>query len=87
MTSILFLRHLSLKKKFRLEDGAGDFIWCLECFCVAGVSKGNIIVRRCVDRVIGLQRRDGAWTSGDGEEYSVSTTIGALKILRMYKVW
>jgi hypothetical protein len=71
----------------RLEDGAGDFIWCLECFYVAGVSKGNTVVRRCVDRVIGLQRQDGAWTSGDGEEYSVSTTIGALRILRMYKVW
>jgi len=71
----------------RLEDGAGDLIWCLECFYVGGVSKGNTIARRCVDRVIGLQRRDGAWTSGDGEEHSVSTTIGALRILKMYRIW
>jgi len=71
----------------RLEDGAGDFIWCLECFYAAGISKDSPIVKRCIDRVLGLQRQDGAWTSGDGEKYSVSTTINALRILKLYKVW
>lgn len=71
----------------RLEDGAGDIIWCLECFYVAGLSKDTPLVGRCIDRVIGLQRQDGAWTSGDGEEYSVSTTINALRILKLYNVW
>jgi len=71
----------------RLEDGAGDFIWCLECFYAAGISKDIPMVRRCIDRVIDLQRQDGAWTSGDGEKYSVSTTINALRILKMYNVW
>jgi len=45
------------------------------------------MVRRCIDRVIDLQKQDGAWTSGDGEKYSVSTTINALRILKMYNVW
>jgi len=71
----------------RLEDGAGDVIWCLECFYAAGISKDIPMVRRCIDRVIDLQRQDGAWTSGDGEKYSVSTTINALRILKMYNVW
>ena len=71
----------------RLEDGAGDFIWCLECFYAAGISKDSPIVKRCIDRVLGLQRQDGAWTSGDGEKYSVSTTINALRILKLYRVW
>lgn len=71
----------------RVEDGAGDFIWCLECFYAAGISKDTPTVRRCIDRVIDLQRQNGAWTSGDGEKYSVSTTINALRILKMYNVW
>jgi len=71
----------------RIEDGAADFIWCLECFYVAGISKGTPIVRRCIDTVVKLQRENGAWASGDGEKYSVSTTINALRVLRMYKFW
>jgi len=71
----------------RMEDGAADFIWCLECFCVAGISKDTPIVKRCIDRVIELQRDNGAWTSGDGEKYSVSTAINALRVLKMYEVW
>ena len=71
----------------RLEDGAGDFVWCLECFYVAGIGKDSPVVKRCIDRVIELQRQDGAWTSMDGERHTVSTTINALRILKMYKVW
>jgi hypothetical protein len=71
----------------RLEDGAGDLVWCLECFYAARIGKDAPIVKRCIDRVIELQRQDGAWASGDGEKYSVSTTINALRILKMYKVW
>ena len=71
----------------RMEDGASDFIWCLESFYVAGLSKDVPVVKRCVDRVIELQREDGAWASGDGEKYAVSNTINALKVLKMYGVW
>jgi len=71
----------------RLEDGAADFIWCLECFSVAGIPKDNPTVKRCLDRVIELQSRDGAWLSADGEKYAVSTTINALRALKMYGVW
>jgi len=59
----------------------------LECFYAAGISKDIPMVRRCIDRVIDLQKQDGAWTSGDGEKYSVSTTINALRTLKMYNVW
>ncbi|MDI6904055.1 MAG: terpene cyclase/mutase family protein [Candidatus Bathyarchaeia archaeon] len=71
----------------RMEDGATDFIWCLECFHVAGISKDDPVVKRCIERLIELQRQDGAWTSADGKEYTVSTTVRALRILRMYKIW
>jgi len=71
----------------RIEDGAADLIWCLECFHVAGISKSVPIVKRCIDGVMELQRENGAWASGDGEKYSVSTTINALRVLKMYGVW
>jgi len=71
----------------RIEDGTSDFIWCLECFHVAGVSKDTPIVKRCIDRVTALQRENGAWASADEDKYAVSTTINALRVLKMYKVW
>ena len=71
----------------RLEDGAGDLVWCLECFYAARIGKDAPIVKRCLNRVIELQRQDGAWTSGDGDKHSVSTTINALRILKMYEIW
>lgn len=71
----------------RIEDGAADFIWCLECFYVARIPNDEPLVKRCIDRVIELQRENGTWTSGNGEKYNVSTTINALRVLKMYKVW
>lgn len=71
----------------RIEDGAADFIWCLECFHATGISKDVPVVRKCIDRVIRLQRENGAWTSEDGEKYNVSTTINALRVLKTYDVW
>jgi len=71
----------------RMGDGASDFIWCLECFYVAGIPKDDPLVKRCIDRVIELQREDGAWASEDGRKYAVSNTINALRALKMYAVW
>lgn len=71
----------------RMEDGASDFVWCLECFYVAGIGEDDSVVKRCIDRVIELQRQDGAWASADGERHTVSTTINALRVLKMYKIW
>lgn len=71
----------------RLEDGASDYTWCLECLYVAGIPKGDSVVKMCIDRLIEFQRQDGTWTSVDGEKYTVSTTINALRTLKMYKVW
>lgn len=75
------------KNLSRMEDGASDFIWCLECCHAAGISKEESVVKKCISRVIGLQRENGAWASIDGERYIVSTTISALRVLKMYRVW
>lgn len=71
----------------RLEDGASDFVWFLECLYVAEISRDNHLVRKCIDKLNELQRTDGAWPSGNGEKYTASTTLAALRILKMYEVW
>ncbi len=71
----------------RIVDGPSALIWCLECFHVAGISKDNPMVKRCIDKVIKHQRQDGAWASDDEKKYDVSTTINALRTLRMYEIW
>ncbi len=71
----------------RLENGASDFVWLLECLYVAKIPKDNPLVQKCINKLAGLQRNDGAWPSGNGEKYSVHTTLGALRTLRLYEVW
>jgi len=71
----------------KLKDSAGDLAWCLECLYVAGVSKENALVRRCIEELVNLQQDVGSWKSGNGEEYGVSTTINALTVLKKYEVW
>lgn len=71
----------------RLENGASDFVWLLECLYVAEIPKDNPLVQKCINKLAGLQRNDGAWPSGNGEKYSVHTTLGALRTLRLYEVW
>lgn len=70
----------------KLRDGAGDFAWCLECFYVGGIPRDNPLVKRCIQELPSLQQKDGSWKSADGDEYTVITTINALKVLRQYKV-
>lgn len=45
------------------------------------------VVKKCISRVIGLQRENEAWASIDGERYTVSTTFNVLRVLKMYRVW
>ena len=71
------------KNLCRMEDGASDFIWCLECCYAAGISKEESVVKKCISRVIELQRENGAWASIDGERYAASTTISALRVLKV----
>ena len=70
----------------KLGDGAGDFAWCLECFYVAGLTKENPTVKKCIDELVNLQQENGAWLSGDGEKFTVSTTINVLKVLKNYEL-
>lgn len=71
----------------KLGDGAGDFAWCLECFYAAGLTKENPLVKKCVDELVNLQQENGAWLSGDGEKFTVSTTLNVLRALKNYKLW
>lgn len=71
----------------KLRDGAGDLAWCLECFHVAGISKENSTVKKCIDELIDSQQENGAWLSGDGEKFTVSTTINVLRVLKNYELW
>jgi len=71
----------------KLKDGAGNFAWCLECLHAAGIPKENSLVRRCIEELVNSQQKNGAWKSGDGEEFTVSITINALNVLKKYRVW
>jgi len=71
----------------KLRDGAGDFAWCLECFYVAGLTKEDPTVKKCIDELVNLQQENGAWLSADGGKFTVSTTINVLKVLKDYKLW
>jgi len=70
----------------KLKDGAGDLTWCLECFYVAGIPKENPAVKRFIDELANSQQANGAWKSGDGEKFTVSTTISVLNVLTKYGV-
>jgi hypothetical protein len=54
-----------------MEDGVSDFTWCLECCYTAGISKGESVVKKCINRVIRLQRENGALVPID-EKHAVS---------------
>lgn len=69
-----------------MEDGVSDFTWFLECCYAAGISEEESVVKKCINRVIRLQRENGAWASID-EKHAVSTTVNVLRVLKMYGVW
>jgi hypothetical protein len=71
----------------KLKDGAGDFAWVLECLYVAGISKENPLVKRCIQELVSSQQENGAWISGDGEKYTIPITINVLNVLKKYRVW
>jgi len=71
----------------KLGDGAGNFAWCLECFYIAGLTKENPTVKKCIDTLVNLQQENGAWLSADGEKFTVSTTINVLRVLKNYQLW
>lgn len=71
----------------RMKDVTSNLTWCLECFYIAGISKNDPIVKKCIERVTELQRHDGGWAPAGGEKSNVLTTINALKALKLYKIW
>jgi len=71
----------------KLGDEAGDLAWCLECFYVAGLTKENPTVKKCIGELVNLQQENGAWLSAGGEKFTVPITINALRVLKNYKLW
>lgn len=82
--SALRVMELNFEK---LRDGAGDFAWCLECFYAGGIPNENPLVKQCIEELVSLQQENGSWKSADGGEYTISTTINALRVLRNYGIW
>ena len=69
------------------DEDASFLCWYLECLSYAGLPRENVVVRRCLKRLVTLQDKDGGWKSVDGSRYDVSTTINALKLLKHYGEW
>jgi hypothetical protein len=51
---------------------------------LAGVVPTNGAAARARDRLAGLQRPDGRWSSEDGERFDVSTTLAVVRCLLMH---
>lgn len=69
------------------DEDAPFLCWYLECLDTAGIPRGHRLVRKCLNRLLFLQDKDGGWKSADGRRYDVSTTINALKFLKLYGKW
>jgi ribosomal protein S18 acetylase RimI-like enzyme len=66
-------------------DWEGSMLsWQLRCFTDAGLGLDAPYVGRALAELLKRQRPDGSWASEDGDTYSVSTTIEALRVLRWY---
>jgi hypothetical protein len=69
-----------------VED-ASFLCWYLECLSCAEAPQEDVLVRKCLKKLMLMQDKDGGWKSADGARYNVSTTINALKLLRQYGEW
>jgi len=69
------------------DEDASFLCWYLECLSIPGLPRGHALVRKCLKRLMTLQDKDGGWKSVDGSRYEVSTTINALKLLKLYGEW
>lgn len=69
------------------ENDAAFLNWYLECFVDHGLTAQDREVAGCLDKLEVRQRSDGAWGTEDGAEWSVNTTINALKHLRWAGRW
>ena len=68
--------------------GVGDDRWypgalagMLACLAEAGVPASVAVIRRGLQRLWGLARPDGSWSSEDGDAHTVEVTLSALRAL------
>lgn len=77
----------AIKREFTPERWEGSYLaWLLCCLRDAGLSSEDPFVRRCLDELIHMQRRDGSWESEDGKQFAANATIEALRVLKHYEV-
>jgi hypothetical protein len=73
--------------EFEPQKWVGSYLtWLIRCFRDAGLQASHPLVDSSIKALIKKQRPDGSWDSEDGEQYAVSATIDALRVLKDYKI-
>ena len=81
-----FHRAVAVVEANYSPDWEGSYLaWLLRCLQDAGLPADHPLVARCLADLIGKQRADGSWESEDGEEFAVSATVEALRVLKGYE--
>ena len=78
------LRYLINVNPETLE--ASQLAWALDCLGKAGVSKEHILIKSYLAELKGRQMPDGHWSSEDGDDFIVSSTIEVIKVLKYYEI-
>jgi hypothetical protein len=73
--------------EFEQQKWASSYLtWLIRCFRDADLQVSHPLVDSSIKALIKKQRPDGSWDSEDGEEYAVSATIDAIRVLKDYKI-
>jgi hypothetical protein len=60
---------------------ASSLSWLLSTLLLAGVPSDHRLVEAAATRLLALQESDGRWSSEDGPQRDVHTTLEALRVL------
>jgi hypothetical protein len=84
-----FQKAISVVESNYSPDKEGSYLtWLLRCLKDAGLSSEHPLVDRCLTDLKQKQRSDGSWQpeKGEGKEFSVNATIGALRAFKRYNI-
>lgn len=86
--SELFKKTLDvIEKKFSPDTSKGSEIaYLLCCLKDSRLTAYHPFVNLCTDELIQKQQEDGSWESEYGAKHTTDATIGALRVLKHYKV-
>ena len=82
-----FRRALAVVEANYSPNWEGAYLaWLLRCLHDAGLPAEHSLVARCLVDLGCKQRPNGSWSpeQGEGEEYAVNATLGALRALKGY---